>query len=72
MEKRVVVFLVLSLAIIFGYEYVLTELGLLPKSTVSAPSDQTPAEGSSPAETDQGQGPETHTPSSNAKARNRS
>jgi YidC/Oxa1 family membrane protein insertase len=68
MEKRVVVFLVLSLAIIFGYEYVLTELGLLPKSTVSAPSDQTPAEGSSPTETDQGQGPETHTPSSNAKS----
>ncbi|MDH4084130.1 MAG: membrane protein insertase YidC [Nitrospira sp.] len=63
MEKRVVVFLVLSLAIIFGYEYVLTELGLLPKSTVSAPSDQTPAEGSSPAATDQG--PEAHSPSPN-------
>jgi YidC/Oxa1 family membrane protein insertase len=29
MEKRVIVFLVLSLAIIFGYEYVLKELGLL-------------------------------------------
>jgi YidC/Oxa1 family membrane protein insertase len=68
MEKRVVVFLVLSLAIIFGYEYVLTELGLLPKSTVSAPSDQTPAEGSSPSATDQGQGPEAHSPSSKAKS----
>ncbi|MDH4301338.1 MAG: hypothetical protein OEV51_04615, partial [Nitrospira sp.] len=64
MEKRVVVFLVLSLVIIFGYEYVLTELGLLPKSTVSAPSDQTPAEGSSPDTTDQGQ--EAHAPSPNA------
>lgn len=30
MEKRVIVFLVLSLAIIFGYEYALKELGLLP------------------------------------------
>ncbi len=66
MEKRVVVFLVLSLAIIFGYEYVLTELGLLPKSTVSAPSDQTPTEGSSPAVTDQGQGPEAHSSNPNA------
>lgn len=41
MEKRVIVFLVLSLAIIFGYEYLLKELGLLPEqpvSTESAPS----------------------------------
>jgi YidC/Oxa1 family membrane protein insertase len=30
MEKRVIVFLVLSLTIIFGYEYALKELGLLP------------------------------------------
>ncbi|MDH4302111.1 MAG: membrane protein insertase YidC [Nitrospira sp.] len=65
MEKRVVVFLVLSLVIIFGYEYVLTELGLLPNSTVSAPSDQTATEGSSPAVTDQSQGPDAHTPNSN-------
>lgn len=32
MEKRVVVFLVLSLAIIFGYEYALKQFGLLPQS----------------------------------------
>ncbi len=30
MERRVIVFLLLSLAIIFGYEYVLKELGLAP------------------------------------------
>ena len=30
MEKRVIVFLVLSLTIIFGYEYALKQLGLLP------------------------------------------
>ncbi len=42
MEKRVIVFLLLSLAIIFGYEYVLKELGVLPQtsrtSEVTAPS----------------------------------
>ena len=41
MEKRVIIFLVLSLTIIFGYEYLLKELGLLPEqpvSTESAPS----------------------------------
>ena len=37
MEKRVIVFLVLSLAIIFGYEYLLKELGLLPQPTISEP-----------------------------------
>lgn len=39
MEKRVVVFLVLSLAIIFGYEYVLKGLGLAPEQTVSQPKE---------------------------------
>lgn len=42
MEKRVIVFLLLSLAIIFGYEYVLKELGVLPQppatSEPTAPS----------------------------------
>lgn len=40
MEKRVIVFLLLSLAIIFGYEYVLKELGVLPEpsSTVESPA----------------------------------
>ncbi|ALA56724.1 membrane protein insertase YidC [Nitrospira moscoviensis] len=35
MEKRVIVFLVLSLAIIFGYEFVLKELGLAPLPAVT-------------------------------------
>ena len=39
MEKRVIVFLVLSLGIIFGYEYLLKELGLLPQSTISEPAE---------------------------------
>lgn len=48
MEKRVIVFLVLSLAIIFGYEYVLNELGLLtPPPTV--PETTTPATKEAPS-----------------------
>ena len=39
MEKRVIVFLVLSLGIIFGYEYLLKELGLLPEPTISEPAE---------------------------------
>lgn len=35
MEKRLVVFLILSAAIVFGYEYALKGLGLLPPPTVS-------------------------------------
>jgi YidC/Oxa1 family membrane protein insertase len=31
MEKRVIIFLILSLAIIFGYDYILKELGWLPQ-----------------------------------------
>lgn len=41
MEKRVVVFLVLSLAIIFGYEYALKELGLAPPAV---PLSEAPVE----------------------------
>jgi YidC/Oxa1 family membrane protein insertase len=33
MEKRVVIFLVLSLAVILGYDFLLKQLGLLPPST---------------------------------------
>lgn len=55
MEKRVIVFLVLSLAIIFGYEYALKELGLLPdppKLEEPAPvADTTPSTSSAPRET---------------------
>ncbi|MBH0179082.1 MAG: membrane protein insertase YidC [Nitrospira sp.] len=55
MEKRVIVFLVLSLTIIFGYEYALKQLGLLPdppKIEEPAPAtDPTPSTSSVPRET---------------------
>ena len=44
MEKRVIVFLVLSLGIIFGYEYLLKELGLLPEPTISEPAEPSVSE----------------------------
>lgn len=46
MEKRVVVFLVLSLAIIFGFEYVLKGLGLAPEQPVSQPKEPSSQESS--------------------------
>lgn len=46
MEKRVIIFLVLSLTIIFGYEYLLKELGLLPEQSV--PSESAPSSASQP------------------------
>ena len=49
MEKRVIVFLVLSLGIIFGYEYLLKELGLLPQPTISEPASPSTSESSSPS-----------------------
>jgi YidC/Oxa1 family membrane protein insertase len=49
MEKRVVVFLVLSLAIIFGYEYVLKELGLAPPAVLTSDAPVDPERGSAPA-----------------------
>ncbi|MEK7726196.1 MAG: membrane protein insertase YidC [Nitrospirota bacterium] len=42
MEKRVIVFLVLSLAIIFGYDYALKEMGWLPQSLPTQESSQSP------------------------------
>ena len=42
MEKRVIVFLVLSLAIIFGYDYALKEMGWLPQPTPSSESSVAP------------------------------
>ncbi len=54
MEKRVIVFLVLSLAIIFGYEYLLKELGLLPQPTVSEPADPLTSDATSPSRTSPG------------------
>jgi len=40
MEKRVIIFLILSLTILVGYEYLLRELGLTPQATQEA--DQRP------------------------------
>ena len=48
MEKRVIIFLVLSLTIIFGYEYLLKELGLLPEQPVS--TESAPSSASQPVE----------------------
>jgi YidC/Oxa1 family membrane protein insertase len=43
MEKRVVIFLILSLAVIFGYDLLLKQLGLLPPppDTVEGPPAKT-------------------------------
>jgi YidC/Oxa1 family membrane protein insertase len=42
MEKRVVIFLVLSLAVIFGYDFLLKQLGLLPApDAVQEPPNET-------------------------------
>lgn len=57
MEKRVIVFLVLSLAIIFGYEYLLNELGLLPQPTISDPAEPSTSDTSSPPSTGPGSSP---------------
>jgi len=35
MEKRVIVFLIVSLAVIIGYDYLLKGMGLLPPSDTS-------------------------------------
>ena len=43
MEKRVVIFLVLSLAVILGYDLLLKQLGLLPQSTTVEEPAQKPA-----------------------------
>jgi len=46
MEKRVVIFLVLSLAVILGYDFLLKQLGLLPPSTsVQEPASQESPDG---------------------------
>ncbi len=42
MEKRVVIFLLLSLAIIFGYDYLLKELGWLPPPSQEAEAPEAP------------------------------
>lgn len=52
MEKRVIIFLILSLAIIFGYDYVLKELGWLPQPPSSQDtSDQESVTHPEPAQT---------------------
>lgn len=60
MEKRVIVFLVLSLGIIFGYEYLLKELGLLPQSTITEPAEPSTSVARSPSS------PSPGSPASNA------
>jgi YidC/Oxa1 family membrane protein insertase len=55
MEKRVVIFLVLSLAVILGYDLLLKQLGLLPSSPTvqeqaNQESDTTSTEAGTPAE----------------------
>lgn len=62
MEKRVIVFLVLSLVIIFGYEYLLKELGLLPEATLSEPADPSTSDTASPSSA----GPDSPTSSASA------
>lgn len=49
MEKRVIVFLFLSLGIIFGYEYLIKELGLLPEPTISEEADPSTSDTSPPS-----------------------
>ena len=72
MEKRVVIFLVLSLTIIFGYEYLLKELGLLPEQPV--PAESAPAETSQPVDpppsTASSKNAPTGTPDSSASSTN--
>lgn len=62
MDKRVIVFLALSVMIILGYEYLLNELGLLPQTTVSEPADQTTAEESPSNTGDRDLAPQPPTP----------
>ncbi|HEU5408849.1 MAG TPA: hypothetical protein VFU48_13860, partial [Nitrospira sp.] len=50
-KNRVIVFLILSLGIIFGYEYLLKELGLLPQPTISEPAGPSTRDMSSPSNT---------------------
>lgn len=49
MEKRVIVFLFLSLGIIFGYEYIIKELGLLPEPTISEEAEPSTGDTSPPS-----------------------
>lgn len=59
MEKRLVVFLILSAAIVFGYEYALKGLGLLPPPTVSDSTAPAPDEAGSAPSTNSGSQPAT-------------
>jgi YidC/Oxa1 family membrane protein insertase len=52
MEKRVIIFLIISLAIIFGYDYILKELGWLPQPPPGQEaSDREPVSHPEPAQT---------------------
>lgn len=52
MEKRVIVFLVLSLAIIFGYDYALKEMGWLPQPSPAQEASMSPEAGPVSSSTD--------------------
>lgn len=62
MDKRVIIFLALSVVIIVGYEYLLTELGLLPQTSVSEQADQSTTEESLSDAGEQGVEPQLPTP----------
>ena len=62
MDKRLILFLVLSLTIILGYEYVLKELGIIQEPLFSEPSDSTPAVTPPPTDTSPGSQPSTPPP----------
>jgi len=57
MDKRAVIFLVLSIAIIFGYEFVLTELGLLPPPPELSEEAEAPNDATASSDADENQEP---------------
>lgn len=59
MEKRLILFLILSAAIVFGYEYALKGLGLLPPPTVSNPTESGPDGALAPSGNSSGSQPST-------------
>lgn len=68
MEKRVVVFLIISLIIIIGYDYLLKELGLAPPPSQTQESEKAGAAGSPRSDASQGPGSEQRTGASDKAA----
>ena len=67
MDKRAVAFLVLSLVIIFGYEFVLNKLGLLPDPPISSDQSDSSNQSTSPSHAE-GDGQAPHAASTEAGA----